>query len=150
MLDLFAGSGALGIEAISQGAATADFVESDRRLAEQLKTQLERLKILDRSKLHCMSAQSFLQSTSPPGFDLILLDPPYALGLWTICLQLISERQLLKPHGLVYLEWPRGHTEPVLPPGFVWHKRSHAAGVAFGLLAGTLASTPVTSIQSEE
>lgn len=77
VLDLFAGTGALGIEALSRGAASAVFVESDRRVAECLKGNL--LKCRVEGEVHVMDVEVFLKRYMEAGrYDLIFADPPYA------------------------------------------------------------------------
>jgi 16S rRNA (guanine966-N2)-methyltransferase len=76
VLDLFAGSGALGIEALSRGATTATFVDSDRRAADVIRANLEGLG--ERAEVIARDALAWLEAASAsPGYDLVLLDPPY-------------------------------------------------------------------------
>ncbi len=76
VLDLYAGSGALGIEALSRGAASATFVESDRRTAQVVRDNLEALG--ERAEVVTADALRWLESPPPEAvFDLVLLDPPY-------------------------------------------------------------------------
>lgn len=83
VLDLFAGTGALGIEALSRGAAHVTFVEQDRRMIDVLRRNLDQLDLVDRSTIVPGSADGFVASC-PAGtsFDLALLDPPYAFDAW--------------------------------------------------------------------
>ncbi|MFQ5745804.1 MAG: 16S rRNA (guanine(966)-N(2))-methyltransferase RsmD [Gemmatimonadota bacterium] len=82
VLDLFAGSGALGIEALSRGAARVDFVESDRRAAAVLRRNLERLELGDRATVRLGDAFGALAAAegSARRWDITLADPPYASG----------------------------------------------------------------------
>jgi 16S rRNA (guanine966-N2)-methyltransferase len=75
VLDLFAGSGALGIEALSRGAASATFVEQDRRAAAVIRQNLEALG--EEAEVVVADAASWLQRQSTAAFDLVLIDPPY-------------------------------------------------------------------------
>jgi 16S rRNA (guanine966-N2)-methyltransferase len=79
VVDLYAGSGALGIEALSRGAAHADFVESDRGARQILKANLERLGLLDRAGVWPLELPRGLKRIADVlgGADLVLLDPPY-------------------------------------------------------------------------
>lgn len=79
VVDLFAGSGALGIEALSRGAASVHFVEADDRAAEVLRRNLRRLEVEERAVLHRTDVFPFLERGGPEGprFDLALADPPY-------------------------------------------------------------------------
>jgi 16S rRNA (guanine966-N2)-methyltransferase len=75
--DLFAGSGALGFEALSRGASRATFVESDPRVVALIKANADKLGATDRVEVLGVSALSL---AGRPAFDLVLADPPYALG----------------------------------------------------------------------
>ena len=76
VLDLFAGAGGLGIEALSRGAREATFVESDHRVAASIRANLEKTRLAARATVICRDAFAFLQEQPAP-FDLILADPPY-------------------------------------------------------------------------
>ena len=79
VLDLYAGSGALAIEALSRGAETATFVERDRNAIGAIRTNLQTLGYEDRSKVVVLDAARFVEGRPPPDapFDLVLADPPY-------------------------------------------------------------------------
>jgi 16S rRNA (guanine966-N2)-methyltransferase len=77
VLELYAGSGALGIEALSRGAAWVDFVEHDTRARKIIEANLEATGLSDRAAIHPLSAEQAI-STLPGSYDLILADPPYA------------------------------------------------------------------------
>jgi 16S rRNA (guanine966-N2)-methyltransferase len=80
VLDFFAGSGALGIEALSRGAAHCTFVESSRAALTALRANLEALGLVDRATVAPMDVDRFLASS--PSADLALADPPYAFDGW--------------------------------------------------------------------
>jgi 16S rRNA (guanine966-N2)-methyltransferase len=82
VLDLFAGSGAMGIEALSRGAAHATFVDDDRRARRAIEANLEATRLSDRALVVAEDALSFLTLTDRQ-FDLAVLDPPYAFDRWT-------------------------------------------------------------------
>lgn len=88
VLDLFAGSGALGIEALSRGAAHATFVESDRRAVAVIRANLERCGFTDRSTVVVADARSFV--SRQPHVDLALVDPPYAFDEWPLILGVLD------------------------------------------------------------
>jgi 16S rRNA (guanine966-N2)-methyltransferase len=75
VLDLFAGSGALGIEALSRGAADADFVENDRAALAALLRNLEPLEVV--ANVHNRDALGFVRTAAEAGYDLVFVDPPY-------------------------------------------------------------------------
>ena len=102
--DLFAGSGALGLEALSRGAATATFVESDPHAARILKRNVEELRAGDRVRILAGSALA-LQRSEP--FDLILADPPYAPGAGTAVIQAVIQSEWLAPGGWISVETSR-------------------------------------------
>jgi 16S rRNA (guanine966-N2)-methyltransferase len=77
VLDLYAGSGALGIEALSRGAASVEFVERDARARRLIQANLEATGLAGRATVHAVSAEQAV-STLPGSYDLILADPPYA------------------------------------------------------------------------
>jgi 16S rRNA (guanine966-N2)-methyltransferase len=103
--DLFAGSGALGLEALSRGASSAVFVENDAKAAAALKRNAEKLGAASQVRIVIGSALS-LPPSDP--FDLILADPPYAPGSGASALAAIAEAGWLAPGGWVSVETSRG------------------------------------------
>ncbi len=93
VLDLFAGSGALGIEALSRGAARATFVESDRRAARVIEENLRRCGLDDRATVVTADATRFALRGST--FDLALADPPYAFDQWPDLLDAVDAETLV-------------------------------------------------------
>ena len=75
--DLYAGSGAIGIEALSRGADSVDFVEQGRRALEAIRANLDRTKLADRARVHAADVDRFLVSDEARPWDLAVLDPPY-------------------------------------------------------------------------
>ena len=80
VLDLFAGSGALGLEALSRGALSADFVETHRSALATLKANITTLKVEDRTAVHRVDAVRFAEQLHPGQYDVAFADPPYASG----------------------------------------------------------------------
>ena len=78
VLDLFAGSGALGLEALSRGAATADFVEVHRASLAALKANIKALNVGERAVVHRRDALKFAEKLQPGQYDVAFADPPYA------------------------------------------------------------------------
>lgn len=107
VLDLYAGSGALGIEALSRGAASATFVEADRRAAAVVARNLRDLG-LD-APLHVTTAERFAAAPSGGPFDVVLCDPPYEVPLAAVHARLADLRAAgaLAPGGLVVVERDR-------------------------------------------
>ena len=82
VLDLFAGSGALGVEALSQGAARATFVDSDRAARQAVRRNLEACGFLDRAAIIAAPAERFLARLGAEQYDLAFCDPPYGFAGW--------------------------------------------------------------------
>jgi len=88
VLDLFAGSGALGLEALSRGAAAVTFIENNREAATALAANIESLGFADRSTVIRMDARRWLPTAAP--FGVAFLDPPYAFAEWDSLLSTLS------------------------------------------------------------
>ena len=101
-LDLFAGSGALGLEALSRGAKHCTFVETDNTNIKQLNDNLSLLKC-EKATVVPGDGISYLKKANTP-FDLVFLDPPFDANLWQNCLDLLRLGSLLTPNAKVYLE----------------------------------------------
>ena len=101
VLDLFAGSGSLGIEALSHGAGWADFVEWDRRQSAVITSNLETTGLTSRGRVHRLDVLQALQSL-PGAYDLVLLDPPYKMGgLDNLLEKIASQAGLIVDGGVV-------------------------------------------------
>lgn len=105
-LDLFAGSGGIGIEALSRGAARLDLVEQEKKALSCIHTNLKNLNLEQHAKVWPMSVEKALQKLSQDQrvFDIIFMDPPYQKGWEDKICALISEYRLLKPEGIVIVE----------------------------------------------
>jgi 16S rRNA (guanine(966)-N(2))-methyltransferase RsmD len=104
VLDLFAGSGALGIEALSRGFDYAEFIDNNYQAINVIKDNLKTLNIgNDEAKVCKMDAYGYLNKTKIK-YDLILVDPPYKAGKYEEILSLVSSRQLLDSDGIIVLE----------------------------------------------
>jgi 16S rRNA (guanine966-N2)-methyltransferase len=128
-LDLFAGTGALGIEALSRGAAGVDFVESDARLADLLRANLARLR--QSARVAHASAQQFL-ADSDRRYDVVFLDPPFAAGLWDATALALETYARLQPDAWIYLESPVDEALRV-PDNWTLHREGRAAAVRYAL-----------------
>lgn len=134
-LDLFAGSGALGFEAASRGAAEVVLVEKHPRLAQVLREQAQKLEAAQIEVMHT-DALDFLQA-APRRFDLVFLDPPFGQQWLNPCCAALSQRGWLKPGARVYLEMEQNLVTQgglALPPGWNILRRS-SAGEAAAILA---------------
>ncbi|HET7301579.1 MAG TPA: 16S rRNA (guanine(966)-N(2))-methyltransferase RsmD [Oleiagrimonas sp.] len=126
-LDLFAGSGALGIEALSRGAAAACFVESDGGLAAALREDLVRLRQTDAQVCHA-DALDFLTRTPSHPYDMVFLDPPFARDLWTRVADLLEAPGWLAPQAWIHVEMPAA-TDFAPPPTWAEHRQGRAGEV---------------------
>ncbi|QNK00303.1 16S rRNA (guanine(966)-N(2))-methyltransferase RsmD [Dyella telluris] len=129
-LDLCAGTGALGIEALSRGAAGVQFVERDARAAQALRENLKRLKT-EGGQVAAADAQAYLLAAARP-FGLVFLDPPFAQELWTPLANRLEEGGWLTPSAWIYIEAPR-QSAPVLPASWAPHREGAAGDVRFAL-----------------
>jgi len=121
VLDLFAGTGQLGIECLSRGAVSAVFV--DRR-ADAVKLIRENLKITelsDRARVVSGDSMEYLKSLREK-FDVILLDPPYEAGLLEPAIAHIAKFDILAPHGIIVAEHPAGKVLPALSAPYRLHR----------------------------
>jgi 16S rRNA (guanine966-N2)-methyltransferase len=130
VLDLCAGTGALGIEALSRGAAAATFVEPDAGVARALRDNLARLKVAG-GEVAATDAQGFLRGAARP-FDLAFLDPPFAADLWGALAQGLEQGGWLAERAWIYLESPRD-VAPAVPAGWSLHREGRAGEVRFAL-----------------
>lgn len=128
-LDLYAGSGALGLEALSRGASSALFVERDRRHGAALEASLVALDAQG-AVVHS-SVEKFLSTGVERRFDIVFADPPYTESLEPL---LRSLDQLLAPGGVFYCERPRDGGLPDIQ-GMQWRRRARAGAVEFGIAA---------------
>lgn len=105
VLDLFAGSGALGVEALSRGAGKVVFCDVDSRSVALTKKNLQLIKLTQNqtAQVHKIDYLKFLEVTDEK-FDIILLDPPYEKGFYLPALQQIAQRKLLKSGGVIVCE----------------------------------------------
>lgn len=113
-LDLCAGTGALGIEALSRGAASAVFLESAPVAAQMLRKNIATLEAGGAEVLH-MDARDYLNSANVVPFDIVFIDPPFATSMHAELCRLLMERGWLSRGAKVYLEMDKGRPPVVLP-----------------------------------
>ncbi len=130
VLDLYAGTGAMGIEALSRGAARVVFVEQSRRAVGALRQNLETADVADRAEVVVSDVERYLDD-SPPRFDLAIVDPPYSFEDWAELLEAV-------PAALVVIE--SGRTVE-LPDGWETH-RTRRYGGTFVTVASPSSSEP--------
>src|ERR1700677_1825661 len=131
-LDLFAGSGALGLEALSRGAKQLVFVEQAVAASRSLQEQLIRWGGEGRGQVVEMGAARYLRSAAEP-FDIVFLDPPFGRGALAEYVPLLDEGGWLKPGALVYLENEKAEGVPALPAHWELLKSKSAGEVGYHL-----------------
>jgi len=126
-LDLFAGSGALGIEAASRGADDVVLVESNRRAAAAINLNLATIGI-ESARIEHTDAIRYLNMCQQQ-FDIIFLDPPYHTTLLDEAIEAISRLSPVNPGGAIYLEHAHTDPAPATPPGWSEHRHTKAGDV---------------------
>jgi len=151
VLDLFAGSGALGLEALSRGAASAVLVERDTRLAASLRTIAARLQGGEAANVVQADALAWLHGQPDGSFDLAFVDPPFDANFWGGVLPVLTRK--LSANGWLYVESPHS-AAAAPPPDWALHREGRTREVRYALYcrraetavqpgtAGTLASNP--------
>ena len=129
VLDAFAGSGALGFEAASRGAAEVVLLERDAGLARSLRESAARLKA-SAVRVEAADALAWMARCEAARFDLVLLDPPFDSGLAAPAL--LAAARLAATGGFVYVEAPQSLADA--PAGFELHRAGRAGSVHFHLL----------------
>lgn len=143
VLDICAGSGAMGLEALSRGAAEACFVERDRRAAAAIEAALKLLAPAVPARVTQADATRFLTQPSPgSAYDIAFVDPPYAGDLWAQLLTPLSG--WLAADHRIFIEWPRAKC-PDFGGGLHWHRESTASQVSFGLASIDAGATQAAS-----
>ncbi len=117
VLDLFAGTGQMGIEALSRGARGAIFVEQRKEAAALVRENLRRARLSERAQVVQTDALSYLSRCDRHSFDLIFLDPPYAGELLKNTVSRISEIDILAEGGIMICERPSEGPHPGAFPG---------------------------------
>lgn len=107
VLDLYSCSGALGIESISRGAVSVDFVEKNNKNCDLIIRNMEMLEIGELGKVNRMNCEMFL-GRSDGGYDVVFLDPPYAIHNWDFVMNKVGESGFINSDGVVVAEHFRG------------------------------------------
>jgi len=131
-LDAFAGSGALGIEALSRGAAHVDFIETNPTAAAAIAANLAALRC-DNATLVRSDVTTRLHTTPTQPYDIVFCDPPFHTALLQQTLQALVAQDWLSSAGRIYVE--AAHDETVtVPAGWHWLRHQQAGNVQYGLL----------------
>jgi 16S rRNA (guanine966-N2)-methyltransferase len=150
-LDLFAGTGALGFEAASRGAAQVLMVERDRGLAAQLKADAARLNVPE-VRIECADALQLLGRRPEAPFDLVFIDPPFADGLYERALTALQANGWLASEARIYVEAPLNQS-PKPPSGWQLLREGQTREVDFKLYGAGEPPAPDTlsdSVQNPE
>jgi 16S rRNA (guanine966-N2)-methyltransferase len=134
-LDLFAGSGALGLEALSRGATHAWLVDRDPQAIAAIAATAREFGATG-AELHCADALQLLQQRPPPvgrGFDLVFIDPPFDSGLAATAMQLLEAGHWLAPGALIYVEQARSAGVSAIPGDWQQLKSGAAGAVSYHL-----------------
>ena len=130
VLDLFAGTGALGIEAVSRGAAHAVLVEHDRVAAQVLRDSSAKLRATDTLAVVQADAMAWLHGQPDASFDLAFVDPPFDANLWGGVLPVLAPK--LAADAWLYVEAPVD-AAPALPPGWDLYREGRTREVRYAL-----------------
>ncbi len=124
-LDLFAGSGALALEALSRGAEYAVFVDKDRQAADCIRKNIETLGVAEQTTFLHTDYQKALQRSFPKPFDLVFLDPPYRLTLYQQMTDTLANRSLLADDALIVIEHRRNEAFSLSPMFILEDQRTY-------------------------
>lgn len=135
-LDAYAGSGALGFEAASRGAAEVLLIERDARLAKTLRAVQERLKATT-VRVEVADAMAWMARCAPERFELVFIDPPFDANVFAPALQVAT--RLVVPDGFIYLEADRPFGDGgALGEGLRLHRHGKAGAVHYHLIQRTV------------
>ena len=105
VLDIYAGSGQMGLEAVSRGAQSATFVDSSRAAVEIIKRNAEKTRLADFCRVLCANAEDFIRTArGRECFDIVFIDPPYALRAAALTAGALLEAGMLKPSAIIVCE----------------------------------------------
>jgi 16S rRNA (guanine966-N2)-methyltransferase len=131
-LDLFAGTGALGLEALSRGAKSCQFIEQSVVACRQLQNQLRQLAV-EPVQLENFEAVSWLRRPPNTQFNIVFLDPPYHQGLVDRCCKLLIEQHWLTENAAIYIEMASDEAPPSLQDHWELHREKVAGQVCYRL-----------------
>lgn len=140
-LDLFAGSGALGIEALSRGAGWCDFVDLAGQAVSQIHDHLRTLDALDRARCHRLAAADFVTRAHQP-YSIVFVDPPFGEQLVEPACAQLAARELLQPDAMVYVESAAREGPPRVPANWELLREKFAGEVAYRLYRANCLPSP--------
>ena len=147
-LDMFAGSGALGLEALSRGAQSVTFIDNAHQATRQLKDNLNLLKsqnaeIITAPALHWLEAR---QTDTEQQYDLVFLDPPFRKGMIPLICELLEKRNLLSDNATIYIEAESELNTLIVPSNWQESRSKTAGQVTYRLFS----RTPEKTADSEQ
>lgn len=131
-LDLFCGSGVLGLEALSRGARQVTFVDHTPALARSLRENLHKLGS-DDGQVECADVQALLQNQPGERYDILFMDPPFRQGWLELLIPLIDENGWIGGGSRVYLEYESDRATPSVPARWHLHRQKQAGQVTYAL-----------------
>ena len=133
VLDLFAGTGQLGIECLSRGAASAVFVDRRADAVKLIRENLKLTELQDRARVVAGDSMEFLRSLRER-FDIVFLDPPYAAGLLEPAVAHLTAFDILNPHGIIVAEHPADRSLPAPAAPYRVHRTYRYGRIALTLI----------------
>jgi len=133
-LDLFAGSGALGLEALSRGVQLVRFVDQSRLVIRQLERNLKLLQAQERAQLLAADGMRLIGKAADQQYDIVFLDPPFARDWLARASRYLELNDWLKPGSWIYLEQDSHRDWPQLPENWRIHRQARAGQAACMLL----------------
>jgi len=130
-LDLYAGTGALGLEAASRGAEQVTLIEANQQAARQLKSHCDVLQATQ-CEVHAETALAFLAHNDAQ-YDIVFIDPPYQANAWTEVAEQLVRTGALADKALIYIEYPKSVSKPELPTQWQLLKEKKAGAVNYAL-----------------
>ncbi|BFT31672.1 hypothetical protein D210916BOD24_28480 [Alteromonas sp. D210916BOD_24] len=134
-LDVFAGSGGLGIEALSRYASHCDFIELDKAACEQLKNNLSLVGATQTARVHSGDALTRLKELSGNVFDIVFVDPPFARELVAPTIAALEKFHLVDKGSVIYLEHESELATPALPESWQIIKEKRTSALCYMLIA---------------
>lgn len=141
VLDLFGGSGQLGLEALSRGAVQATFVDSNRDAVEIIKANAKKTKLFDKCVVLNTDYKAFIRgNTGKAKYDIVFLDPPYDLDIWTDAIDRLMRADLVAEGGVIICE--SNKTSPIEAKGFSVRRHAGYSKVYITVLDKDLPDEP--------
>lgn len=134
-LDLFSGSGALGLEALSRGASSMTFIDMNTITTRKLKDNLQQLKCQQAEVIQADVLEWLKQRKTDlePQFDVVFMDPPFHQGLVAPCCALLEQHHLLADDAIIYVETESELSDPGVPSHWHEHRFKKAGQVSYRL-----------------